>query len=929
MKLRFHLFIVALLLCSSCLRAGTVYETASEFLAQGDYNGDGVSDVLVLDKVTGNARVGYANSSGSLTWSAALSTGVDNLTGCGVERLLKTNVDAIAVTSPAFNAVNIVDLSKTNSTPAPQTFSPMGLGPHAVVGLHAPRASISPGLPFLLVASSFNDSNSESLDLLQWTGSVAECGSFPESGAFDLPNPLDVSFAPATLALGLVRDLTNDALHVWEFDSAPGVVASYSNLVSASAYAVGTFAGQPHPSFLFYVPGESNISIVSFFPTNGGYSFGTPVNLNVSEPVQLIVFLSSNALLQFSDGVQGLTLPGGSPQLSTAYRSGAAASGNVFSGVVPLANGRFTLLDATSGAASSHAQVIDFNGTTFTVRSSSGLPSVTSTGNRADVWLFQQEPFVHRSPGFVSSLGAPDWTDSVSGLPAATDVSSETDGGVTSGLGNPSASNLGAAPSAVTFGLGNQYGSAISVFAYSPPRAAEPVIVTISPPPGSYSAPLQIQFSTSPANSGVKYRVNSVDSWRDYSGPFAITNNCSIAYYGTNTSRARASLQFAAYDLSAPYSPPPPPPIVTDPDNTNAPPVQTNEVLLSQNGTVFYGRRSPANTGSIWSINLDGSADTYITDGFKPRASHDGLWLAFLRNGVEFWLRDLASGNERKIASAPSTVTSFDWETNDTALLANYGCDIGDLNTNGIFTPIINDNCFDAMPERNPIDGSLAFASSDPDEGIHGIHFDNTSVVSSVPGASWPSWSLDGQSLAFRDSGMNLWIAREDGSALFQLSGFTDGTNGFPYGAVWLEDGLSVVFAGSVFNTNDLWVLPIRSDLQGCAGPPYRLYVSPGDPVDFAGSVVTAPPITGSGGPIPDIYIRQSPTNIIVYWQTNYSGFILESQSSVPSTNWAGVNGLYYLNGPNFEYRDANTNSQTSRFFRLHYTGAVIVSQSP
>ena len=205
------------------------------------------------------------------------------------------------------------------------------------------------------------------------------------------------------------------------------------------------------------------------------------MNLNVSEPVQLIVFLSSNALIQFSDGVQGLTLPGGSPQLSTAYRSGAAASGNVFSGVVPLANGRFTLLDATSGAASSHAQVIDFNGTTFTVRSSSGLPSVTSTGSRADVWLFQQEPFVHRSPGFVSSLGAPDWTDSVNGLPGATDVSSETDGGVTSGLGDPSASNLGAAPSAATFGLGNQYGSAISVFAYSPPRAAEPVLVTISP----------------------------------------------------------------------------------------------------------------------------------------------------------------------------------------------------------------------------------------------------------------------------------------------------------------------------------------------------------------------------------------------------------------------------------------------------------------
>ena len=263
-------------------------------------------------------------------------------------------------------------------------------------------------------------------------------------------------------------------------------------------------------------------------------------------------------------------------------------------------------------------------------------------------------------------------------------------------------------------------------------------------------------------------------------------------------------------------------------------------------------------------------------------------------------------------------------------MLANYGCDIGDLNTNGIFTPIINDECFDAtLRERTR---SMAHSRSPVlirMGAFTGIYVDGTRVVSTVSGASWPSWSQDGQSLAFRDSGMNLWIAREDGSALFQLSGFTDGTNGFPYGSVWLGDGLSVVFAGSVFDTNDLWVLPIRADLQGCAAPPYRLYVSPGDPVDFAGSIVTAPPMPRSGGPIPDIYIRQSPTNIIVYWQTNYPGFILESQSSVPSTNWANVNGLYYLNGPNFEYRDANTNSQTSRFFRLHYTGAVIVSQSP
>src|SRR5664279_576585 len=58
---------------SFAANAAFVYETGAEFLTAGDFNGDGVADVLVLDKLTGNARVGYANTSGALTWSSPLS----------------------------------------------------------------------------------------------------------------------------------------------------------------------------------------------------------------------------------------------------------------------------------------------------------------------------------------------------------------------------------------------------------------------------------------------------------------------------------------------------------------------------------------------------------------------------------------------------------------------------------------------------------------------------------------------------------------------------------------------------------------------------------------------------------------------------------------------------------------------------------------
>src|ERR1035441_4902020 len=86
---------VIALLCSLSLItcAAFVYETGAEFLTAGDFNGDGVADVLVLDKLTGNARVGYANTSGVLIWSAPLVTGVEDASGCAVGRLLQPTRD--------------------------------------------------------------------------------------------------------------------------------------------------------------------------------------------------------------------------------------------------------------------------------------------------------------------------------------------------------------------------------------------------------------------------------------------------------------------------------------------------------------------------------------------------------------------------------------------------------------------------------------------------------------------------------------------------------------------------------------------------------------------------------------------------------------------------------------------------------------------
>jgi len=85
--------------------ASFVYETDTEFISSGDFNGDGLPDVLVLDKATGNVRVGYQGNLGALNWSAPLATGVAQVSGCGVEHFLNGTRDALAITASDLNRV--------------------------------------------------------------------------------------------------------------------------------------------------------------------------------------------------------------------------------------------------------------------------------------------------------------------------------------------------------------------------------------------------------------------------------------------------------------------------------------------------------------------------------------------------------------------------------------------------------------------------------------------------------------------------------------------------------------------------------------------------------------------------------------------------------------------------------------------------------
>jgi hypothetical protein len=160
-------------------------------------------------------------------------------------------------------------------------------------------------------------------------------------------------------------------------------------------------------------------------------------------------------------------------------------------------------------------------------------------------------------------------------------------------------------------------------------------------------------------------------------------------------------------------------------------------------------------------------------------------------------------------------------------------------------------------------------------------------------------------------------VVQPDGTGLSQITGFTDGINRFPHGAVWSPDGEALVGAGTIFGTNGLWLIPLTPDYTECDCPPILLPTSPGDAIDFAGSIVVAPAVPQTVVR-PGLFIRLEPDAAVVYWGAMFADFTLESTTDLsPASTWTLINGPYAFDGYFYQHREPLAALQQHQFFRL------------
>jgi len=539
-------------------RAAQVHETADEWLGSGDFDGDGRTDVLVVDKRTGNARVALQNVGGTIDWAPPMATGADPVSALAVGRFAQTNRDAIAVSGAGLNRIHILNLSHPTNTPV--VLNPPHPEVAFLVGLDAPYGT-NDFRSWLDVGS--HDPGITLLDLL---GFVADSLTAFEDqvaadGYMDSASSFRRTTSDATLIAAMLRGGSNDTFVAYAYTNTVSPVLQRPNLATGTEYAFGTFNNEPLPRLLFYVPGQSNIVVQALTNTGSGFAFAEAELSTFSSPVDDVYYVDEGtnglAVVRFGDGVRGMRPSSGTGQLQLAYSFSAGASGNVVRGVVPFGTGKFVLLSGASNLlASTYAQVFARDGSGNYVQTSSNTLSVlTTSATRGNVWLFPLEPFVSANAPMIASLNAAAWSSLPSGLPGMLSVQSETDGGPASGLGNRSTNNFGSPPAGTAYALPNQYRDDISIFSYSPVQTPAPSVVTITPPPGSYTGPIQISFTKLDSSDDVYFRENPASAWQLYGGSFALTNNATIEYYGSTLSGDRGRSQSATYTLASTTTP--------------------------------------------------------------------------------------------------------------------------------------------------------------------------------------------------------------------------------------------------------------------------------------------------------------------------------------------------------------------------------------
>ncbi len=547
-----------LLLAATPLLAGTpVQETAREFSAAGDFNGDGFLDVLVLDKTSGVYRIGYSSATGTLTFAEGRPSGLGTVTGCAVGKLNGTAGDSFAATTPTANRAHILSPQTTGYT-EPREVQAAGVGAKLLAAFDLPNGPSPTAEDDLVSFATLDPAMGTQLRAVR-----ANAGTWTLLSQANVPEgevARGNSLVPATAAAPLFAYIRGTEFHAWQLNGVATAESLTANsLPPGTEFVAATFEA-PRADVIFYTPGQATVRVRRINP-GAPWTFSAETLVTFSEPIEQLAVVEQPTgpvvLARFTDGslaVFGYTAAGGFSVPEMLTPTGAAG---VLSGIVPMAGNMFHLLFAPAAGAASTTAVTFHYGT-----SGWGQTAVTSLSPHrplaasANVLLLAAPLFRTEDVALLRTYRAADWSTGVAvgGGPFSVIAQSGNYGGPSVGIGTPVAQTLGAASTAPGGTAVNQLHAQFSLFTFSSTLGTAVEDVNIAPDAGTYPSAVKITFSGVSGGSSVLYRLSAsapFTTWSAGSAPW-IFSPTTVDYYVRTVAGIVSPTHSARYEFSRP-----------------------------------------------------------------------------------------------------------------------------------------------------------------------------------------------------------------------------------------------------------------------------------------------------------------------------------------------------------------------------------------
>lgn len=535
------------------LPGAQVSRAPGELLLRGDFNGDGVPDIALVDLDGGGLRVGYGFFGGGYSW-VNLPSGLPSIEDAAVGRIDFPDRDQIVLASATGNRVRVLTPNASGLPVPPRDVFMPGIGPHRValprfggggaqadfaVATQADGEGLIPRLHYLRNADPTTLLTSVSLPV-----PPARLGIY-QPRTVDLPR---LGFTYFTDSGGLFRLINSPGDPPYSLHFEIGGLEPATEVLSGFFRPDATNA-----SFLFFVPGETGFVVREIMAIGAFYGFTGPTFMDLEvaiERLEVIGAIGQERLVAYlADGsVRFYHFEGAPTSAPELLGSFPPPPGERYLHALPVPGSADDLeLLAGQGGVSTRVEAYARNaGGGYDLIRNESLPAPMVRSGASTLLLFTSDPFDSLDPALRARLAAGDWTLAAAVGVSPNQVTADVAlfGDAASGLVDAGTVTF-SRPADALFALPSQLRPDASAFSLDSADGAVRGEATLLPDGGHFRSGVRaaLQFRN-PADAGsgeLLYRVGAGQPWQVYHDSIFVGETARVEWVWRDAANLQAS----------------------------------------------------------------------------------------------------------------------------------------------------------------------------------------------------------------------------------------------------------------------------------------------------------------------------------------------------------------------------------------------------